>query len=41
MRGFKCMALGIIGIVIIAMVILVGKRANNAFSKTASALEAT
>jgi pilus assembly protein Flp/PilA len=31
----------LIAIVIIAMVILVGKRANNAFSKTASALEAT
>ena len=29
----------LIAIVIIAMVILVGERANNAFSKTASALE--
>jgi pilus assembly protein Flp/PilA len=31
----------LIAIVIIAFVILVGKRANNAFSKTASALEVT
>jgi pilus assembly protein Flp/PilA len=31
----------LIAIVIIAMVILVGERANNAFSKTASALEST
>ena len=31
----------LIAIVIIAMVILVGERANNAFSKTASALSAT
>ena len=31
----------LIAIVIIAMVIIVGERANNAFSKTASALNAT